>query len=446
MSATTTNTYSNKDILKISFPVLMSLLMEHLIGLTDTAYLGRVGEVELGACALAGVYYLVIYMLGFGFSVGAQVMMARRHGSGEHRRMGEVFNQGLLFMLGFAALMFVLSHLYSPALLSRLIESEAVLQATNDYIYWRVFGFFFSFVGLMFRAFFVSTTHTRTLTVNSLVMVGTNVVLNYVLIFGKLGFPALGISGAAIASSVSEAVSAVFFLIYTLRRVDYRRYGLFVHCRINWPMLRHVMSVSVWVMIQNGVAFLGWFVFFIAMEHHGERSLAVTNIVRSISSFLFMFVNAFASTNSSLVSNLIGAQKHDEVLPMCRRTIRLCYAFVVPAGILMAVFPELVLRIYTDNLSLVSDAVPSLWVLLSSYLLAVPGFVFFFSVSATGNTSVALRFELVSISVYVLYVFYVAYYRQADVAVCWTTEHVYNTMLLFTYFYLWRGRWRQKVV
>lgn len=76
MSATTTNTYSNKDILKISFPVLMSLLMEHLIGLTDTAYLGRVGEVELGACALAGVYYLVIYMLGFGFSVGAQVMMA----------------------------------------------------------------------------------------------------------------------------------------------------------------------------------------------------------------------------------------------------------------------------------------------------------------------------------------------------------------------------------
>lgn len=56
--------------------------MEHMIGLTDTAYLGRVGEVELGASALAGVYYLVIYMLGFGFSVGAQVLMARRNGEG----------------------------------------------------------------------------------------------------------------------------------------------------------------------------------------------------------------------------------------------------------------------------------------------------------------------------------------------------------------------------
>ena len=83
-----------QQILKITYPVLISLLMEHMIGLTDTAYLGRVGEVELGASALAGVYYLVIYMLGFGFSVGAQVLMARRNGEGEYKRIGEVFTQG----------------------------------------------------------------------------------------------------------------------------------------------------------------------------------------------------------------------------------------------------------------------------------------------------------------------------------------------------------------
>ena len=77
--------------------------MEHMIGLTDTAYLGRVGEVELGASALAGVYYLVIYMLGFGFSVGAQVLMARRNGEGEYKRIGEVFTQGGLFLFLLAA-------------------------------------------------------------------------------------------------------------------------------------------------------------------------------------------------------------------------------------------------------------------------------------------------------------------------------------------------------
>lgn len=83
--------FTNKQILQITFPVLMSLLMEHMIGLTDTAYLGRVGEVELGASALAGVYYLVIYMLGFGFSIGAQVLIARRNGAQEYKRIGLVF-------------------------------------------------------------------------------------------------------------------------------------------------------------------------------------------------------------------------------------------------------------------------------------------------------------------------------------------------------------------
>ena len=191
--------FTNKQILQITFPVLMSLLMEHMIGLTDTAYLGRVGEVELGASALAGVYYLVIYMLGFGFSIGAQVLIARRNGAQEYRRIGPVFLQGTFFLLLLAALLFTASRLYSPFLLRKLIGSDGVYQATMKYVDWRVYGFFFSFVAVMFRAFYVGITKTKILTINSVVMVLANVMLNYVLIFGKFGFPALGIAGAAIA-------------------------------------------------------------------------------------------------------------------------------------------------------------------------------------------------------------------------------------------------------
>ena len=73
--------FTNRQILKIAGPILVSVLMEHLIGMTDTAFLGRVGEVELGASALAGVYYLAIFMLGFGFSTGVQIMIGRRAAS-----------------------------------------------------------------------------------------------------------------------------------------------------------------------------------------------------------------------------------------------------------------------------------------------------------------------------------------------------------------------------
>lgn len=436
--------FTNKQILQITFPVLMSLLMEHMIGLTDTAYLGRVGEAELGASALAGVYYLVIYMLAFGFSIGAQVLIARRNGEADYKRIGPVFLQGSFFMLLMAAVMFTLSNLYSPQLLHKLIGSEKVYEATMSYMNWRVYGFFFSFLAVMFRAFYVGTTNTKILTANSVVMVLTNVVLNYILIFGKFGFPALGIAGAAIASSISEAVSVLFFVLYTWRKVDYRKYGLFTYEGIDWRMLRQILNVSFWIMVQHGVAFFGWFIFFVAMEHHGERPLAVTNVVRSISSFLFMFVNAFASTNSSLVSNLIGSGRTEEVMGLCGRTVRLCYCFVLPMALLIALFPSLVLRIYTDNPDLIANSVSSLWVMLSSYLLAVPAFIFFFSISGTGNTRTALLIDMLSIAVYVLYIFYVAVWNKMDVAVCWTTEHVYNIMIFTSFIYMWKGHWRNK--
>jgi len=81
-------TYSNKEIWLITYPILISLVMEQLIGMTDTAFLGRVGEVELGASALAGVYYMIIYMIAFGFSIGAQILIGRRNGEGEYKEIG----------------------------------------------------------------------------------------------------------------------------------------------------------------------------------------------------------------------------------------------------------------------------------------------------------------------------------------------------------------------
>ena len=81
--------YTYKQIWLINFPVMMSLLMEQLINLTDTVFLGHVGEIELGASALAGMYYIAIYMLGFGFSLGLQVVVARRNGEGNLAQTGK---------------------------------------------------------------------------------------------------------------------------------------------------------------------------------------------------------------------------------------------------------------------------------------------------------------------------------------------------------------------
>lgn len=86
----------------IAYPILISLLMEQMIGMTDTAFLGRVGEVELGASAIAGVFYMVIFMAAFGFSIGAQILIARRNGEKQYREIGDLFYQGIYFQIGLA--------------------------------------------------------------------------------------------------------------------------------------------------------------------------------------------------------------------------------------------------------------------------------------------------------------------------------------------------------
>ena len=206
--------YTNKQIWMIAYPILISLLMEQMIGMTDTAFLGRVGEVELGASAIAGVFYMVIFMAAFGFSIGAQILIARRNGEKQYREIGDLFYQGIYFQIGLAAVMFLLSYFLSPMILKRIVSSEHIYEAAISYLNWRVFGAFFSFSAVIFRAFFLGTTQTKTLTLNSIVMVLSNVVFNYILIFGKFGAPQLGIAGAAIGSSLAEMVSVIFFVIY----------------------------------------------------------------------------------------------------------------------------------------------------------------------------------------------------------------------------------------
>lgn len=441
--------YTNRNILKITLPVLVSLLMEQLVGLTDTIYLGHYGDgrTELAASALAGVFYLVVFMLGFGFSVGAQVLIARRNGEGRLHEIGPVFMQGSLFLLLLAALLFALSRLCAEGLFSLLVEQQAVRRAAVDYLDWRVWGFFFSFAAAMFRALYVGTTRTRILTANSVVMVLTNVVLNYLLIFGRCGLPELGIAGAAIASVAAEAVSVLFFLLYTRLRFDWRRYRLFRFGGVDLRLLGHILSISVWVMLQEGMAFLSWFLFFVCIERLGTDQLAVTNMVRSIGSVVFLFVNAFASTASSLVSNLIGAGHAEEVRPLCRRMTRLCFSFVVPLALLIALFPERVLGFYSDDARLVAYGVPSLWVMLSTYVLCVPAFIGQFAVSGTGHTRVTLGIVLAAILFYMAYTLWLTLVLRADVALCWTTDHLYYLVtLLLSVLYLHSGRWQRGTV
>lgn len=439
--------YSTKQIWNVSYPILISLFMQNLINLTDTAFLGRVGEVELGASALAGVYYLAIYMIGFGFSTGAQILMARRNGQQHYREIGGIMIQSVLFLFGLAIVMFTLTTIYSPFILSKLITSEPVYQSAMKYMDWRIFGLFFSLISVAFRAFFVSITKTKVLTINSIVMVLSNMVLNYALIFGKLGFPAMGIAGAAIASVAAEAISMLFYVIFVWKKIDMKKYGLLNLSALSMKQLYNILNIGVWIMIQNFLTIATWFLFFIAVEHLGERPLAISNMVRSISTLMFIPVSAFATTASTLISNAMGAGRSEDVFPICRKITGICYLALIPIWLIIYITPELILRVYTDDMALVQSAIPSLFVFSACYIFAAPGAVWFNAVSGTGNTRSALAIESAMLVFYVAYIWIAIFEYRVNVMYSWFSEHIYwGTMFLFAYIYLKKANWQSKKI
>ena len=421
--------------------------MEQMIGLTDTAFLGRVGEVELGASAIAIVYYMVLFMIGFGFSIGAQIIIGRRNGEGNFKETGKVFWNGLYFVLGLSGAIILLSELFTPWMMKFMVSSPAIYDAALSYVRWRLPGMVFAFCTAMFRAFYVGTTQTKTLTLNSVVMVASNVIFNYILIFGRCGLPALGITGAAIGSSLAELVSLIFFIVYTRTSCERPKYGLDKPARFEKEELKSMMPVCVWTMIQHTVSIFTWLIFFLFIEHLGERPLAVSNIVRGVSGLIWVVLQAFSSTCSTLVSNLIGEGRQDKVMSLVKRILKLSYGIVGVIMLVICMYPEAIARIYTDIPDLITASIPAMLVMTSSYLVNVGGQVFFLAVSGTGSTKTAFRLELVALFVYMVYCAVIIGWLKLDVAICWTAEHVYAGMLLIcSWIYMRSGRWKNRSI
>jgi hypothetical protein len=173
--------YTNKQIWSVSYPILLSLLAQNVINVTDTAFLGRVSEIALGASAMGGLFYICIFTIAFGFSTGSQIVIARRNGEARYTDVGPVMIQGVLFLLAMALLLFGFTKAFGGNIMRLLVSSESIYDATMEFLDWRIFGFFFSFVNVMFRALYIGITRTKVLTINAVVMALTNVVLDYAL-------------------------------------------------------------------------------------------------------------------------------------------------------------------------------------------------------------------------------------------------------------------------
>jgi len=439
------NLTSNKNIFNIAYPICLTLIAQNIINVTDTAFLGHVSKVALGASAIGGIFYIAMYMIGFGFSQGAQILIGRRNGEQNYKKIGLIFNNGLLFNLLLGGIIFAFSYFQIPNIIRFLVNSENIYKAVLEYLDYRIFGFFFSFANIIFRSLYVGITKTKVLTVSAVITALSNVFLDYAMIFGNFGFPEMGIAGAGLASVIAEGITFVFLLLYTILKTDTKRYGLFIFSKIDWKVIKQTLSLSVFIMFQFMISMFTWFLFFIFIERMGEEPLAITNIGRSLYMLLMIPGAALSMTVSTLISNLIGAGRKSEVIPFLNRMIRITLMFVLPITAFTFAFPELIARVYTHDVELIKNCTSVMRVVSLAMIFCAVGNMIFNAVSGTGNTRTAFAIELTTILFYISYVYYTTIISPSSTAVVWMSEFVYWTIVgTLSYWYMTKGNWQKK--
>nr|VFJ92960.1 MAG: multidrug resistance protein, MATE family [Candidatus Kentron sp. LFY] len=212
------NTSELRDILTLSLPLIAGKVGDILIGVTDTIMLGRLGPDALGAAGLAFSVYQFILMIGLGILFPTIILVSRARGAGRSRAVPRIIRQGLwlsgiLFIPG-AIILWNLEGI----LLMAGQAPELVRMAGNymDYFMWAMFP---EFTFNVFIAAFIAMGRAGTLAIIIWFAAGLNATLNYLLIFGEFGFPAMGMAGAGLASViVFSTVHITFFLLLAFHR------------------------------------------------------------------------------------------------------------------------------------------------------------------------------------------------------------------------------------
>lgn len=438
---------SNREILRIALPISLALLVPQINFVINNVFVSRPGETELGTAGITGVFYLVFALAGNGLNSGIQGLMSRRAGENKPHELGRLFFQGIWIAAFFAVAAIGLTYLAGPPVLSSSIRSGQVYSDAIGFLKIRVWGVPFLYFFQVCNALLVATGNSRYMKFGFWTQAAINVILDYALIFGHFGLPAMGFNGAALASVIAEATGMLVVLGIILAKKFDTRFHLFRQIRYEATLAGLIFRQSSPLVAQYLLSIIAWVVFYIFIEHKGERPLAVSNTMRNIFGIFGIFAWSFASTANAMVSNIIGQGRQDKVLYLIKRISLLSISFTAVLCLLVNIFPDLFLGMYGRDAGFTAAAIPVIRVVTLGILCMSVATVWLNSVTGTGNTRVNLLIELVAIGLYTLYIFLVMKVWDLGLNWAWTSELLYWTSLfLLSYFYIRSGKWKHKKI
>jgi len=339
------------ELIRLAYPIVLTQLSMSAMQIVDTAMVGRLGPTELGAVGFGGIWLWTALTLFVGTTQGVQTFVAQDYGAGREGEVGAWFWQGFYAVLPLTVAAIATFALCMPAFMELLAPPEAIRPLTTDYVQARVWGSPAGVTFVVASAFFRGIGNTRTPLYATLFAVGVNAVLDYGLIFGRLGLPELGVAGAGYATAIANWLG-LFVIFSALMRRGVRRRFATAWTRPDPESMIRFLRTSAPVGAQWLLGMSSFAVFSTLVAHMGSTSIAASQALIAVLSVSIMLASGLSIASSTLVGQYVGAQNLVAAERAHRSAIRI--GFVVSLG-LAAIFvgaPRFLIQLFTEDAAL----------------------------------------------------------------------------------------------
>lgn len=433
---------SYKALIRVSLPVMMSMLIQFAIFITDAAFLGRLSDtLAFDAVNTAGLIILTLTSICYGIYHGTQILIAKYVGR-DNKQISTIFyNAGFILVL-ISLGIYGITLLVSEYLLGTMIEHVALQNAMNAFLNVRGLGFVFSIPSFMFLAFYTGIAQTRFLVWQSIVVASANIFLDYTLIFGNFGAPEMGMMGAAWASNAAELIGLVFGIFYIANHTKAKTIIMSERFFISKKSLKNILKTSSPLMVQGVLATLGWSVFFFLIEKIGLKELSISQVIRNIYYFALVPIIGFSSTTKTYISNFMSHNAdYTRLFILIKKLILLSFGSILMITLVNLIFPEMVIRIITNKPELIEATVPILRLISGAMCLFSFSAIFLNTIAGAGKTIATMIIEAITIAIYLSLTYYVTVVNYTSFYLVWSMEYLYFILLaVFSLFYIFKTK------
>lgn len=316
---------------------------QNVLNLIDTAMVGALGPTALAGVGMGSFLSFMAVAAVIGLSTGVQATAARRHGEGRFDETAVPLNGGLLLAVLLGVPITLIVFVAAPWLFTALNSDAGVVAAGTPYLQARTLAVVAVGLNFSFRGYWSAIDRPRLYLYTLLVMHAANVVISYVLIFGKLGLPALGTTGAGIGTASGMCLgTAIYFVL--ARRLAWD--AGFLHRRPSLEQLRRQLRLSLPASLQNFMFAAGLTALFWIIGQVGTAALGVANVLINVTLVAVLPAMGLGLAATSLVSQALGRGDAADAHRWAWDVARIGAAILLALGLPMVLLPEAILSVF----------------------------------------------------------------------------------------------------